>query len=291
MKIITNISSIKLISIGLAISLFCCLGFSYKIYHDFKITERILNAKKNEIISELKNSKDSLELAISENSLLKTDLIIERQKVTNLLDEINNTNIDLASLIKYKTEINRLKNIVASLTKEKLQLKKNNELLKIQRDSTILVLTQSKKYNDTLVAMNEDLNRVIRKGSKISIINLKTSTLKQTKSGDLESTDKASRVNLLQITFMVVGNKITKPCEKEYYVQIIDSKNNIIGEKNTKNFGVMILNYSYYSLVKFKNESLEVTAEITLENIKKGNYFVNVFDKYNLVSKTTFALK
>ncbi|EOG6906343.1 hypothetical protein ACLH3U_000573, partial [Flavobacterium psychrophilum] len=236
-------------------------------------------------------SKDSLELAISENSLLKTDLIIERQKVTNLLDEINNTNIDLASLIKYKTEINRLKNIVASLTKEKLQLKKNNELLKIQRDSTILVLTQSKKYNDTLVAMNEDLNRVIRKGSKISIINLKTSTLKQTKSGDLESTDKASRVNLLQITFMVVGNKITKPCEKEYYVQIIDSKNNIIGEKNTKNFGVMILNYSYYSLVKFKNESLEVTAEITLENIKKGNYFVNVFDKYNLVSKTTFALK
>ncbi|HFG0566380.1 TPA: hypothetical protein ACGFUW_002158, partial [Flavobacterium psychrophilum] len=290
MKIITNISSIKLISIGLAISLFCCLGFSYKIYHDFKITERILNAKKNEIISELKKSKDSLELAISENSLLKTDLIIERQKVTNLLDEINNTNIDLASLIKYKTEINRLKNIVASLTKEKLQLKKNNELLKIQRDSTILVLTQSKKYNDTLVAMNEDLNRVIRKGSKISIINLKTSTLKQTKSGDLESTDKASRVNLLQITFMVVGNKITKPCEKEYYVQIIDSKNNIIGEKNTKNFGVMILNYSYYSLVKFKNESLEVTAEITLENIKKGNYFVNVFDKYNLVSKTTFAL-
>ncbi|EKT4553197.1 hypothetical protein JE945_002383 [Flavobacterium psychrophilum] len=291
MKIITNISSIKLISIGLAISLFCYLGFSYKIYHDFKITERILNAKKNEIISELKKSKDSLELAISENSLLKTDLIIERQKVTNLLDEINNTNIDLASLIKYKTEINRLKNIVASLTKEKLQLKKNNELLKIQRDSTILVLTQSKKYNDTLVAMNEDLNRVIRKGSKISIINLKTSTLKQTKSGDLESTDKASRVNLLQITFMVVGNKITKPCEKEYYVQIIDSKNNIIGEKNTKNFGVMILNYSYYSLVKFKNESLEVTAEITLENIKKGNYFVNVFDKYNLVSKTTFALK
>ncbi|AIJ38236.1 hypothetical protein O8E88_000780 [Flavobacterium psychrophilum] len=291
MKIITNISSIKFISIGLAISLFCCLGFSYKIYHDFKITERILNAKKNEIISELKKSKDSLELAISENSLLKTDLIIERQKVTNLLDEINNTNIDLASLIKYKTEINRLKNIVASLTKEKLQLKKNNELLKIQRDSTILVLTQSKKYNDTLVAMNEDLNRVIRKGSKISIINLKTSTLKQTKSGDLESTDKASRVNLLQITFMVVGNKITKPCEKEYYVQIIDSKNNIIGEKNTKNFGVMILNYSYYSLVKFKNESLEVTAEITLENIKKGNYFVNVFDKYNLVSKTTFALK
>jgi hypothetical protein len=291
MKITNNISSLKFISIGLAISLFCCLGFSYKIYDDFKTTKIILNNEKNAIISELNKSKDSLELAISENSSLKTDLIVERQKVTNLLDEINNTNIDVASLIKYKTEVNRLKNVVVSLTKEKFQLKKNNELLKVQRDSTILVLTQSKKYNDTLVAMNEGLNRVIRKGSKISIVNLKTSTLKQTKSGDMESTDKASRVNLLQITFMVVGNKISKPCEKEYYVQIIDAKNNIVGEKHSKNFGVMILDYSYFSPVKFKNESLEVTAELALENVERGTYFVNVFDKDNLVSKTTFALR
>ena len=53
----------------------------------------------------------------------------------------------------------------------------------------------------------------------------------------------------------------------------------------------MILDYSYYSPVKFKNESLEVIAELALENVEKGTYFVNVFDKDNLVSRTTFALR
>ena len=173
----------------------------------------------------------------------------------------------------------------------KIPKEKNNEFLKVQRDSTILVLSNSKKYNDTLVAMNENLNLVIKKGSKISIVNLKTATLKQSKSGKLESTDKASKVNILQITFMIIGNKISKPCEKEYFVQIIDSKNNIVGEKQTKKFGSMILDYSYSSPVKFKNESLEVSAELALEDVEKGTYFVNVFDRGELASKTTFALR
>ncbi|WP_394759088.1 hypothetical protein [Flavobacterium sp.] len=291
MGLFNSAPSLKIISATLGLALLCCLAYSYKNYNDFQETKRILNNEKTAIVVELNKSKDSLELAISENSSLKTDLIVERQKVTNLLDEINNTNIDVASLIKYKTEVNRLKNVVVSLTKEKFQLKRNNELLKVQRDSTILVLNQSKKYNDTLVAMNEDLNKVIRKGSKISIINLKTATLKQLKTGDLESTDKASKVNVLQITFLVIGNKISKPCEKEYYVQIIDAKNNIVGEKRSKKFGPMILDYSYSSPVKFKNESLEVTAELALENVEKGTYFVNVYDKGELASKTTFALR
>lgn len=291
MKEVKRVPSFKIISSILAIALLSCLVFSYKIYDDFEVTKKMLNNEKITIINELNKSKDSLELAISENSSLKTDLIVERQKVTNLLDEINSTNIDVASLIKYKTEVSRLKNVVVSLTKEKYQLKINNELLKVQRDSTILILSQSKKYNDTLVAMNEDLNRVIKKGSKISVINLKTFTLKQLRTGHLEVTDRASRVNVLQVTFMVVGNKITKPCEKEYYVQIIDAKNNIVGEKRSKKFGPMILDYSFSSPVKFKNESLEVTAELNLENVEKGTYFVNVFDKGELASKTTFALR
>ena len=291
MKVLKGLPSQKIITSILAISLISCICFSYNNYNDFQKTKKDLNIEKGNIIVELKKSKDSLELAISENSALKTDLIVERQKVTNLLDEINKTNIDVATLIKYKTEVNRLKTVVASLTKEKFQLKKNNEILKVQRDSTILVLSKSKKYNDTLVAMNEDLNRVIKKGSKISIINLKANTLKQLRTGALETTDKANRVDILQISFMIIGNKISKPCEKEYFVQIIDAKNNIVGDKQTKKFGAMILDYSYSSPVKFKNESLEVSAELSLDKVEKGTYFVNIFDKGELASKTTFALR
>lgn len=291
MKVINAIPSYKLITTCLVIALVSCLGYSFKVYENAQNTKRLLHNEKNMVINELKKSKDSLELAISENSSLKTDLIIERQKVTNLLDEINSTNFDVASIIKYKNEVSRLKEVIASLTKDKQQLKLSNDLLKIQRDSTILVLSTAKRFNDTLLAMNEDLNSVIKKGSKISVINLTTSTNRQSKSGDLTPTDKASKVNLLQISFMVVGNKIVKPCNKEYYVQIIDSKNNIVGSRKTIKFGPMILDYSFESPVRFKNETLEVTADLELTEAEKGTYYVNVFDKGELASKTTFALR
>ncbi len=291
MKGIKGASVLKVISAVLGIAFFCCLGFSYKVYNDFQETKILLNNEKMAIMNDLRKSKDSLEIAISENSNLKTELIVERQKVTNLLDEISSTNIDVASMIKYKTEVSRLKGLVASLSKEKMQLKMNYDLIKIQRDSTILVLTNAKKYRETLTAMNENLTRTARKGEKISVINLKTTPFRQSSNGKLEETDRANKVNILQISFMVVGSKITKTCDKEYYVQIIDSKNNIVGERKTKKFGEQILDYSYVTPVKFKNETMEVSAELTLENVAKGNYFVNVFDKNELASKMTFALR
>lgn len=291
MRVSKFIPSTKVIIIFLSMALCGGMFFSYNLYENFVQTKRILNNEKNIVINELKKSKDSLEIAILDNTSLKTDLIIERQKVNNLLDEINNSNIDIASLIKYKREVSRLKGVVTGLTKEKFELKKKNEILKIQRDSTILVLSNAKKYNDTLLTLNEDLNRIVKKGSKISIVNLQTDTMKQLRTGDLQPTDKANKVGVIQVSFLVVGNKITKPCEKEYHVQIIDSQNNIVGQKLTKNYGSMILDYSFVSSVRFKNETVEVVSDLEIKDLQKGTYFVNVFDKGELASKTSFALR
>ncbi|MCL9805366.1 hypothetical protein NAT51_07525 [Flavobacterium amniphilum] len=291
MRVINVVSFFKAISVVMGIALFCCVGFSYDLYNDFSKTEKTLNDEKNSIIKELKKSKDSLEVAISNNSGLKTELIVERQKVANLLEEIGRTNIDAASLIKYKTEVSRLKDLVTSLSRDKAQLKMNYDLLKIQRDSTILVLTNAKKYRETLTDMNENLANKAKKAPKVLVINLKTIPCKQSTNGDVKPTDKASKVNMLQIGFMVVGNKMVKPCDKEYYVQIIDSKNNIVGQRKTKKFGEQILDYSYEHPVKFKNETLEISTELPLDKAEKGIYFVNVFDKNELASKMTFALR
>lgn len=283
---------IKIIAAVLLLALVCSLCLSYRVYGDLMKTQKNLTEQKNTIIKELQISKDSLEIAISENSSLKTDLIIERQKVTNLLNEIKDNTVDVVSIIKYKEEVNRLKGVVASLTKDKVELKLKNDILKVQRDSTILVLANAKESNEKLASMNDYyVNKVLNKDPKISVVNLKAISFKQSKKGEITETDKASKVNLLEISFVVIGNKRQRNCDKNYYVQIIDSKNNVIGENKVKKFGEQILNYSYESPVKFKNESLEVTAQLDVENIEKGNYIVNVFDKNELASKMSFALK
>lgn len=282
LKVATAILFLSLVTVG---------GFAYQSFGKSQEEKLKLSNQKTEMVNELMQSKDSLEVAISENSSLKTDLIIERQKVTNLLREINSTNVDIAMIIKYRDEVDKLKKVIASMTKERYVLKRDNELLKIQRDSAILVLSASRRYNEQLADINETLNVSLNKGPKISVIKLRAIAFKTFKKGDMEVTDKANKVNMLKVSFDVIGSKSCKPCDKDYYVQVIDSKNNIVGERKTKKFGELILDYSYATPVKFKNESVEVVADLSIDKAEKGNYFVNVFEKSELVSKTTFALR
>lgn len=267
MKVSNMISSYKITTGFLAVTVLSCMYFSYKLY------------------DEKNNAAKSI---ISQNSSLKTALNIEKQKVTYLLEEINNSKIEVESSSK---EVNRLKNAVTSLSKEKVKLGNNSNFLKTQKDSAELALSETKKYNDDLMSLNDNLSWTVKIASKISIINLKATANKLLKTGDLKETYKANKADVLQISFDIIGNKIQKSYEKDYYVQIIDSKNNIVGGKLFKRFGPMILDYSYATSVKFTAETFEVVTNLEIKNLEKGNYYVNVFDKGELVSKDTFALR
>ncbi len=291
MKTIYGLSLLKTTLIASFTVLSVSLGYTYKFHDDFRNTQVLLNNEKSILIRELKDSKYNIELAIAESSTLKKELLLERKKVSNLLIEISNNNIDAAAIIKYKNEINRLNNVIVFLNNDRKALIKNNEIIKQQRDSTILVLSNAKKYSDTLTAMNVNLNGVIAKGSKISVINLKTLIYKQDKSGGLVYTDQAKKANILNVSFIVIGNKIAKPCHKEFYVQVIDSEHNVLGENSSKKFGESILYYSFAYPVKFQNESIEINKNILFHNVEKGTYMVNLFEKDNLISKTSFVLR
>ena len=90
---------------------------------------------------------------------------------------------------------------------------------------------------------------------------------------------------------MIIGNKLTSAVDKVYYVQIIDPKNNIMGNKLSKKFGPMILDYSYADTFKYVDANLDVTSGIALDKLEKGNYYVNVFDNEKLVLKSNFILR
>lgn len=290
MSIIKTYMLYKVVISSLTLSLGLVSFYSYNYYTDFQKQSSIMIIEKKNLIKELNKYKSSLDTALSENVSLKSELNNEKKKVDNLLNEINESNLNVSLLIKYKNEINRLGAVVISLTKEKLILKKDINLLQCQQDSTLKVLTISKNRTDTLLNLNENLHMLVKKAAKITLINLKTTTHKKSNSGISKETNKAKKVNLLQTTFTVVGNKITKPCQKEYFIQIIDAHNNIIGKKHTQKFDSFILDYSYISKVNFKGESINIVEDFDIENAEKGTYFVNIFDKSDLVLETAFTL-
>ena len=284
-------SKLKAIIVILAILLAGSLAYMYKMSSDAKSTQTVLVKEKDDVMKDLVALKATYDTAIAENTSMSDELIAEREKVNQLIKDLEKAKGDVATLSKYRNQARNLEAKMKTLMQEIAVLKKQNADLTIERDTTIVALGKARTYNDTLVIQNENLAKTVEKGSKITIMNLRTTAVKQRNSGKQIETEKASRADKLKVCFSLAENQIAKSGDRIYYVQIIDAKNNVVGEKRTENFGDQSLTYSFTTTVPYKNESVDVCEFVTSNDFAKGNYYVNIFDKGNLVSKTTFSLK
>ena len=239
-------------------------------------------------MKDLQDLKATYDAAIAENTSMSEELIKERDKVVSLMNDISKSKGDVS---KYKSQYLKLESNMKVLMAENETLKKQNTVLTTQRDSTIVVLGESKKYNEVLVGQNEELSKTVEKGSKLTVLNMKTAAYKIRSSGKQVETDRAGRVDVLRISFTIAENQIAKSGDKDYYVQVIDSKNNVLGNKQTVSFGEKSLTYSFITTVKYENKTVQVSQDLPGKDFAKGTYFVNVFDKDELVSKTSFTLR
>jgi myosin heavy subunit len=287
-------SSLKAVIAVLAVLLVGSLVYIFKMSSDVETVKTELKTtvtEKESVMNDLQKLKATYDAAIAENTSMSEELIQERDKVVKLMSDLSKSKGDVASMAKYKTQFLALQSNMKTLMTENEGLKKANTTLTTQRDSTVVVLGESKKFNEVLVGQNEELSKTVEKGSKLTVLNMKTSAYKLRSSGKQIETDKASRADVLKISFTIAENQIAKSGDKMYYVQVIDSKNNVLGDKKTENFGDMSLTYSFVTNVKYENKTVNVSEDLKGKDFAKGTYFVNVFDKGELVSKTSFTLR
>lgn len=289
-----NTSNLKAIVAILAVLLVGSLVYIFKVTSDAKTQQTILTttmSEKEAVMKNLVDLKATYDAAIAENTAMSDELIAEREKVINLMADLEKSKGDASSMAKYKNQYFALQSKMKGMMKEIDVLKKDNAMLTTQRDSTVVVLGESQKYNEVLVGQNEELAKTVEIASKLSVLNLKTAAYKLRSSGKQVETDKASRADILKISFTIAENKVAKSGDKVYYIQVIDSKNNVIGEKKTESFAGNTLSYSFLTTVKFENKTVNVSQDLQGKDFEKGNYFVNVFDNGELVSKSSFSLR
>ncbi|MCD0474533.1 hypothetical protein LPB87_09025 [Flavobacterium sp. EDS] len=286
-----NNSSLKAVIAVLAILLVGSLVYIFKMTSDSDVVKNELTTtltEKESVMKDLQELKATYDAAIAENTSMSDELIQERDKVVGLMDDLNKTKGDVS---KFRTQVQAMQGKMKVLVAENDELKKQNGVLTVQRDSTIVVLGESKKFNEVLVGQNEELAKTVEKGSKLSILNTKTAAYKLRSSGKQIETDKASRADVLKISFTIAENQIAKSGDKTYYVQVIDSKNNVLGDKKTESFGDKSLVYSFQTKVQYENKTVDVSEDLPGKNFEKGTYFINIFDNDELVSKSSFTLR
>ena len=289
-----NNSSLKAVVAVLALLLVGSLVYIFKLTSDAKAQLTELTTTKTEkesVMKDLEELKATYDAAIAENTSMSEELIAEREKVVNLIADLKKSKGDAASMAKYKTQYFALETKMKGMMQEIEVLKTANTKLTTERDSTVMVLGEAKKYNEVLVGQNEELSKTVEVASKLSVLNLKTAAYKLRSSGKQIATDKASRADILKISFTIAENKVAKSGDKTYYVQVIDSKNNVLGQKETQSFAGKSLTYSFLTTVKFENKTVDVVQDLSGKDFEKGSYFVNVFDNGELVSKSSFSLR
>jgi hypothetical protein len=289
-----NNSSLKAVVAVLALLLVGSLVYIFKLTSDAKAQLTELTTTKTEkesVMKDLEELKATYDAAIAENTSMSEELIAEREKVVNLIADLKKSKGDAASMAKYKSQYFALETKMKGMMQEIEVLKTANTKLTTERDSTVMVLGEAKKYNEVLVGQNDELSKTVEVASKLSVLNLKTAAYKLRSSGKQIATDKASSADILKISFTIAENKVAKSGDKTYYVQVIDSKNNVLGQKETQSFNGKSLTYSFLTTVKFENKTVDVVQDLSGKDFEKGSYFVNVFDNGELVSKSSFSLR
>lgn len=289
-----NNSGLKAAIVVLALLLLGSVGYIYKLTSDNKKQLTELTTEKSSLEDDIRARIAELETMSGENTALKGDIDSQKEEMTKLLEELEKSKGDVAAMTRYKNEYFRLKREMDNLVAENKLLKEQNVSLTSSLDSTSVALDESRKFTDTLLVQNNSLTKTVEKASRLAVLNLNVMAVKERSSGKQTPTTKASRADKLKVSFLIAENQVATSGDRKYYIQVIDSKNNVLGEKQTIPMGVEdeSLTYSFISTVKYENKSVQVNEELPGENFQPGTYFVNVFSpKGENVSKTSFVLK
>ena len=280
-----NYKTYKVLITILILLLFCGAGYMYNLSSRSKTAIVELKSDKLELINQLEKAKLNLVKQASNNKVLATQLLQEKQKLENIIKQLSNPNVSDNEVNKYKNYVSKLNFKIDSLSKTVVKYK-------TIIDSSKTIISKNDRQNKILLKEKTDLQTKIESVSNnLYFYNLSASSFKKKDSGKIVLTQKASRVNTIQIKFEIAENKLAKSQEKVFYIQIIDSKNNVIGQKATVTFGKKELIYSDVVAAKYNKETIELEKTISAENLEKGNYTINIFDNDKQVLTTNLVLE
>ncbi|MFH6933946.1 hypothetical protein [Flavobacterium sp. YO12] len=251
-------------------------------------------AQKN-IIDSLNVLKQQYDLAILEKTSLSQQLELERKNVENLMEIIKaSKNPSITQIQIYRKQLLDLKTTLESKGLEIKSLKSQNQNLLTEIESQNVVMYQQKAQNDTLILKQKKLESTIKDASRLSLNNFKVVALREKNSGKELETDKAKHTQKLKVSFSINGNSVAKTGKKIFYIQVLDQKNTVLGEDKLIEFGNdKALVYSFIVAVDFQGKPVNVYGILNADenDFKKGTYFVNFFDKQEIIGSTSITLE
>ena len=283
-KIIVGILSLLLIVLAV---------YTVTLYNDNKDTVTILQDQKTDIETELQELIANYDEIIQDNEIKDKDLLEARERIEVLLDSVKDSKANIALIRRYKSEIGRLKDERTLLFKKADSLIAVNKLIVAERDNAFLELDETIKVVDSVTEENQAMADKIKVGSVVHAIDLVGAGVIVRNSGKIVDTQRSKRADKIRACFALTPNAIAEKGDRMLYIQVINPKNNLLGEKGVLEFENGTLNYSASTKVFYENEELDVCSMVDAneEDLVKGIYTINVFDGAKLIATSKMTLK
>ena len=282
------ISSLVVILIALGI-------YSYTSYESIKSHESFLVQEKHLIESELSEMLESYEDISEEYELVSDELEEAKKEIQTALDSLKILNGNLEVVSKYKTQLLALKTKNSLLLETIDSLSIENEKLVEEKRLAYNSIKEKNQAISNLESEKDSLNKTIDKAALIAATNVEAQAFKLGKGDRKKLTDKARRADALDICITIAENPIADSGNKDIYIQILTPENNVLSDKGAEKFGETTLIYSKKEVINYTNETIDICTMIKASNndkpLKKGIYFVNVFNDDRMLNSSTFELK
>ncbi|MEP5255763.1 hypothetical protein [Winogradskyella rapida] len=284
----------RLIVSSLLIVLTVLGAYSIDKYKSVESYETFLEQEKVLIETELTELLSSYDALNKDYDLMSLQLKKAQEETRTALDSLRILEGNLSIVTKYKAQLAvlKLKSKTLLATIDSLNLV-NKQLQEDKRYALNTIKKNSSTISD-LEETNSVLNESLNTASVLKASHIKAESYKL-KSGKKRITDKAKRVNAIDVCITLNENALAERGNKDIYIQIVNPSGNVVSNAGEVVFGDSSLIYSQKKVVNYKNENLEICTPIIADNkdnpLLEGYYFVHVFHENTKLGSTSLKLK
>lgn len=251
-----------------------------------------ISSEKDNVTHLLENMLASYDTLKTENEQLTTEMEAQKAQIGELLDRVKRGNYDVS---KAKKEAETLRKIMKGYVATIDSLNQANQLLTAENLTIKQELGEEKAQKDALATQKQDLEGKIAKGSVLHTTSINAGALFMRNNGKQVDTDRASKAEMVKCCFTLGENRVTTSGDKTLYMRVISPDGTVLPATDGNNrfkFNGVEGEFSARRDVNYQNQPVDVCIFWTGTNeMRTGQYIVEVYEAGALVTKTNFTLK
>ncbi len=285
---------LALLSLILAVAVALVLRqmVDYRNLYEQTLTQKTMVAdERDALLYQLNQLDEAFNELIQKNEGMMALLEQDRQEIARLRRLISRE-MSSGMIAHYKEKIRELEEQLNDYQQELQVLRTENQALQGENAQIRTALSQTAAEKQRLEELQEDLEEKVDQARVIRISNLEVTPLRSRRRGD-RSTARASKVDKLQLCFVVNENRVAQPGQKEFYFRITGSGDQLINghEYDVLEYQGQPLQYSFEHAIDFQNEEMKTCAQWQHTGFEPGQYQVTIFNQGEQIGMGRFELK